>query len=430
MTINTENNKSICRYPWVHSYIGSQYERKICCISDDIHSEEKTETKDFWNSSVMKDVRKKMVAGEKIDACSVCYKNEEQNIQSLRQQSWNEHQIEEEELIADVISKTDENGSVSELPTYFDYRTIHCNLQCISCGFFYSSKHNSLFREMWGHAPKMYLSGKEFVIDYNFEDSMAQEIIDCLDQRRLTKIYWAGGEPMMSHVHWKVVDKLLEIQTVDPAYLDKIFIHYNTNLTRLQWKGKIIPELLEFYQPSIQASLDGTHETFEFCRDGASWETVSNNWKEYHSRLNKRNQFGLSSIMSAPVLMDIDRWFEFYEPYDPELHSHKLFGNITSDAYQGFLDIRLYPQQIFDRIVDHAIKRFEECSLRGKERTIAILKSYKLDKSNNPIYSDLEMLKMMKENWEYREKFLLGKHTFESLTAIIDPEVRDWYLSI
>jgi hypothetical protein len=69
--------------------------------------------------------------------------------------------------------------------------------------------------------------------------------------------------------------------------------------------------------------------------------------------------------------------------------------------------------------------------LRGKERTIAILKSYKLDKSNNPIYSpDTKMLKLLKEKWQYREKFLLGKHTFESLTAIIDPEVRDWYLSI
>jgi hypothetical protein len=68
--------------------------------------------------------------------------------------------------------------------------------------------------------------------------------------------------------------------------------------------------------------------------------------------------------------------------------------------------------------------------LRGKERTIAILKSYRLDKSNNPIYSDLEMIKLMKNNWQHREKFLLGKHTFESLTAIIDPEVRDWYLSI
>ncbi len=429
MTINTENNKSICRYPWVHSYIGSQYERKLCCISEDIVPEEKTQTKDFWNSSVMKDVRKRMIAGEKINACSVCYKNEEQNIQSLRQQSWKDHQT-EEEMISDAISKTEEDGSISELPVYFDYRTIHCNLQCLSCGSIYSSKHNSLFREMWGHAPKMWPSGKEFVIDYKFEDSMAQEIIDCLDQRRLTKIYWAGGEPMMSHVHWKVVDKLLQIQSEDPSYLQKIFIHYNTNLTRLYWNGKLIPDLLQFYQPSIQASLDGTHETFEFCRDGASWDAVSTNWKEYHSRLNEKNQFGLSSIMSAPVLMDIDRWFDFYEPYDPELHSHKLFSNITADSYQGFLDIRLYPQEIFDRIFNHAINKFENCSLRGKERTIAILQSYKIDKSQNKIYSDLETIKTIKKNWEYREKFLKGKYTFESLTAIIDPEVRDWYMSI
>jgi hypothetical protein len=169
MTINTENNKSICKYPWDHSYIGSQYERKLCCISDDIVSEEKTETKDFWNSAVMKDVRKKMIAGEKINACSVCYKNEEQNIESLRQQSWKSPQS-EEEMIAEVVSKTNEDGSTLDLPTYFDYRTIHCNLQCISCGSLYSSKHASLFSEMWNRRPKMFPSGKEFVIDYEFED--------------------------------------------------------------------------------------------------------------------------------------------------------------------------------------------------------------------------------------------------------------------
>lgn len=429
MTINTDTNKSICRYPWNHSYIGSQYERKICCISEDIHSAQKTKTSEFWNSEEMKKIRKKMIAGEKIDACNICYRNEEQNIESLRQQSWKDI-VPEEQLIADAISKTDEDGSVSDLPVYFDYRTIHCNLQCISCGTVYSSKHISLFNEMWGRNPKMHPSGEEFVIDYEFEDSMAEEIIECLDKRRLTKIYWAGGEPMMSHVHWKVVEKLLEIQSVDPEYIHKIFVHYNTNLTRLFWKGKLIPDLLKFYQPSIQASLDGTHETFEFCRDGASWDVVSANWKEYYSKLNDKKQFGLSSIMSAPVLMDIDRWFDFYEPYDPELHSHKLFGHINSHSSQGFLDIRLYPQEIFDRIINHAISRFENCSLRGRERTIAILESYKLDKAQNPIFSNEEVRRSIKKKFEYREKFLIGKHTFESLTSIIDPEVRDWYLSI
>jgi hypothetical protein len=235
---------------------------------------------------------------------------------------------------------------------------------------------------------------------------------------------------MMSHVHWKVVEKLLEIESVDPEYIQKIFIHYNTNLTRLFWKGKLIPDLLKFYQPSIQASLDGTHETFEYCRDGASWDAVSANWKEYHSKLNDKGQFGLSSIMSAPVLMDIDRWFEFYEPYDPELHSHKLFGHINTQSAQGFLDIRLYPQEIFDRIINHAISRFENCSLRGKDRTIAILNSYKLDKKQDPIFANKQLHHSIKKNSKYREKFLQGKHTFESLTSIIDPEVRDWYLSI
>jgi hypothetical protein len=53
-----------------------------------------------------------------------------------------------------------------------------------------------------------------------------------------------------------------------------------------------------------------------------------------------------------------------------------------------------------------------------------------MDKERSALYSNERILLKLKKNWEYREKFLMGKHTFESLTAIIDPEVRDWYLSI
>ena len=42
MTTNFKNNKSLCIFPWIENYQGSRYERKYCCISDDLKGLEKT----------------------------------------------------------------------------------------------------------------------------------------------------------------------------------------------------------------------------------------------------------------------------------------------------------------------------------------------------------------------------------------------------
>ena len=46
-----------------------------------------------------------------------------------------------------------------------------------------------------------------------------------------------------------------------------------------------ITEILEPFQPSIQASLDGTHETIEYTRDGCNWPDIQKHWKEYNEVL-------------------------------------------------------------------------------------------------------------------------------------------------
>lgn len=419
----TIDNKSICVYPWKHSYIGSRYERKLCCIAEDIDEHNKTTSEEFWNSEYMKKVRLKMIAGEQIKDCQTCYTRESQGIRSLREISFDSHGLTPQDLIDTTLP----DGSIQDYPNYFDYRTIHCNLQCVSCGEIYSSQHANLSLEL--HGKKDF----EFTIDYDFEDGMAQEIIESIRNRKLSKIYWAGGEPMMSHVHWKVVEELEKVRLEDPEFLYKIFVHYNTNLTRLQWKGKLIPDLISFYQPSIQASIDGTHETFEFCRDGASWDQVSENWKIYHSRLNDRNQFGIAPILSSPVIMDIDRWFDFFEPYDPELYCHKIYSSpeFIKRSYQGFLDSKYFPSEIFDRIIDHAIKRFENSNLRNKEAAINILRAEKQEKySNLQIYDDNESHKILKKQTLIRDKYRKTKRTYGELLNIIDKDAKEWFDSI
>lgn len=371
----------------------------------------------------MRDTRKKMVSGEKIDHCSRCYYFEDLNLPSLRQESCRHY--DSAEVLAGYNYDT---GEMEKGPTFFDHRTIHCNLQCISCGYVYSSSHITLHEKMWNKKI-------EFKPDQQFEENTGKEILDTIKRKECRNIYWAGGEPMMSNVHWGVVE-LIEKLSHDPEYSDylkTIGVHYNTNLTRLFWKGKHIPTMLEFQQPSIQASIDGTHETFEYCRDGANWESVSKNWDEYYAKLNKNSQFGIASVLSSPVLMDIDRWFDFFNKYDITVYNHKYICHPEQypDFAQGFLDIRLFPDNIFDKVLEHALNRFSQSTLRRSEHSVDILKSYIKEKEMyREIFGDRNLLQAIKKNSEYRDKFNRNGKTYPELLQIINQEAYEWYMTI
>lgn len=422
MSIDIATNNSFCPYPFTHSYIGPQYERKLCCISDDLPGLSKIPLEEFWNSEKMRDVRKQMVAGEEVKECSRCYQFEAVGVPSLRQESTK---------YADPIRLLNEydhvTGALSSPPDYFDHRTIHCNLQCVSCGSEYSSSHIIL-------KEKMYDQRTSFIIDPAYEKQCGDDIIQSINRKECKSIYWAGGEPMMSSMHWAVIEEMNRLAKLEEytEYLKHLGMHYNTNLSRSAWKGKLIPDLLEPFQPSIQASIDGTHETFEYTRDGASWSITAANWNAYYAKLNKNQQFGVASVLSSPVLMDIDRWFDFFEPYNIKVHNHK---HITeSQGYphgaQCMLDIRLFPKHIFDRVIDHAIDRFSKTNLIGAEKSIVILESYVNERQSNSIFDDEDMIRIIKTKSQYRDKFLRSPRTYEEVLKIIDPEAYDWYMSL
>jgi len=427
MTIDTNINKTICPYPWIHSYIGSHYEKKLCCIADDIDEFKKVPTKEFWNSDYMKTVRLNMLSGQKNDTCHTCYELEELGIKTLRLMA-SEAYVDRD---FDELFKTNKDGSINKNPEYFDYRTIYCNLQCISCGWTYSSKHISLHNKMWygddDNPNKIILN-----IDKEFEKVMLQEIIDSIRNKVCKNIYWAGGEPMLSHIHWGVISEMRRLRT-NPEYTEYIEhglqMHYNTNLTQLTYKNNSIPQLLEFNQPSIQASLDGTHETFEYTRDGAKWVDVEKNWHEYYKYLNKYKLMGIASVLHAPVIIDIDRWFDFFEQFDLLIYNHRYFHML--DMSSAFLDVCLFPKHIFDRVVGHAIERFENSSMRNAENSVAVLQSYIQERERNiDHYNNPESAIKCKAKTIFRDRYLITKRPFHEVLKIVDKEAYEWYQSI
>ena len=437
MTTNFKNNKSLCIFPWIENYQGSRYERKYCCISDDLKGLEKTTEEEFFNSVYMKETRLDMLAGTKRPECHACYQNEDNNILSLREEATFEQDGSLKNNFEELVQQTKEDGSVDMKPTYYDSRTIHCNLQCVSCGIVYSSRHIDLFLEMFGKDTldnargNGGTPGNPFKVDKKHEAQTAKEMEAGLEEKRITGFYWAGGEPFMSPVHWTVMEKILELKEKPgyKDYIDNLRIHYNTNLTRREWKRKPISQILNKYKHlRIEASLDGTHETLEYTRDGAIWNEIENNWKEFSEA---GITMEVASVLTAPVIFDVDRYIEFFEQWPGmRIANHLYMINQRDIGMQSTLDICFWPDHIFYPAMDKAVNAFKKSSFFNKEKTIDILNYYYKQKEElKSIFNNPKVLSAIKSKTVYRDEYQ-KTISLPDLLAITHPEAREWYLNL
>lgn len=186
--------------------------------------------------------------------------------------------------------------------------------------------------------------------------------------------------------------------------------------------------MLEPFQPSIQASLDGTHETIEYTRDGVSWEQIDKNFKEYFSLLNEGQQFGVATVTTAPVLFDIERYLEYYGKYNVYLHPHYNFCAIKQPkAMPGFLDIRLYPPDIFWPTIEEVKRKIKVSGLRGSQKWIDTLYRYELEYEDlRPVIEKAGYLEKLKAGQLYRENFNITRRSLTELYEITNPAAKEW----
>lgn len=400
--------EKLCIAPFVHSHVTARYERKLCCVAQPIDGMYKTTTDEYWNSEYVKQVRLDMKAGKLVSDCSFCWKHEDLGAPSLRQKLNAIYPVEK------IVAQMTEDGSMQVPPSYYDYRTITCNLQCVTCDDNHSSKHASIVREMFG-------KNSLHRVDVDYERKLGSEIIEGLRNRTVSNIYWAGGEPMLMASHWDVIEEMERLYA-DPSYRDYIAtfpMYYNTNMTTLYWKGRLIPEVLSKFNVTIWASIDGVEETFEYCRDGAKWEQVKQNWLIYKKHIPKTS---VTAVLSAPVLMDIDRFLDFFEENEGNSFNHEYEPN----EYKNLLDIRLWPQHLFDSIIEYAMERIRKHNLEGKDTTLSVLEMYKKQKSE---FVDADYAHIKREI-QRRDKFLKNSESFESLLRTIHKPAYEWYVGI
>ena len=308
---------TLCMAPWTHTYLSPQTERRMCCASREPaqNFQQYIDTSagtgryipitldQHWNSEHMRSVRRRMMAGETLPECDVC-NSKLLNTDVYRTYFWHlfKHKYD------DIWTSTDESGATTMKPVSWDYRFSNlCNFKCRTCGDMLSSAWESEQRQHnmidWSNPKNNWMLPAVKQEITAFQDSQIEaEFAQAVAEHRVEEVYWVGGEPLMYEQHWRYMR-----QIVDQGDGGLVYARYNTNLSRVRYRGiDLYSDILDHIRDwQICASIDGTGTIGEYIRTGLSWPVFLENFKQGVEHMRHPRQMRLDFTLTLPGMFEI-----------------------------------------------------------------------------------------------------------------------------
>jgi len=371
----------LCMAPWTHTYLSPQTERRLCCASRE-PAQNFTQYIDtalgsgdynpltleqWWNSEHVRRVRRTMMNGDIPDECQVC-NHKLLNTDVYRSYFWHltSHHYDK------IWETTDETGYTTMKPVSWDYRISNlCNFKCRMCGDMLSSsweaeekKHN-----MWDKTnPKnnwMIPEVKKQIQKFQTE-TVAQELYDAVEENRVEEIYWVGGEPLMFEEHWRVMQRIVDL---DQGH--RVYARYNTNLSQVDYKGlNLYTDILAHLRDwQICASIDGTGKIGEYIRSGLKWEQWLQNYKDAQAIQTNDRQMRLDFTLTLPGLFEVENMFWLSKELNTQLLAKVTFA-FSPDIIMSPLAL---PRNVLERILNDILIRIRPYVDRHQQPLIDVL---------------------------------------------------------
>ena len=248
---------------------------KPCCIIHEtqwpkINIRDNT-IEEYRRHPAVLDLQKKLQAGERPDACKVCWQYEDNNIKSLRQIENARH------YAGHRISL-----SIGNL----------CNYRCRICDPDSSSKLSKEWEVIFGE--------KSMKQDWYKEDHIWQDVLNNTTDLNCLQI--VGGEPFLLEIDQHI--KLLE-KCIETGAAQNMVLHYITNGS-VRPTQKLLDLMDQFKTVDMTFSMDGIEEQFEYNRKGGNWNTFTSNLFFMRDRYAPNQVLTISLTVSAFTVFYLD----------------------------------------------------------------------------------------------------------------------------
>jgi sulfatase maturation enzyme AslB (radical SAM superfamily) len=367
-------SNTFCILPWIHFATRPNGDMRLCCSSNasgagndhtvGLVKNESGNPANFgketpmsaWNNEYMRSVRTTMIEGNIPSSCSKCFEEESRGVSSKRMwetATWVQEGID----IPELISQTQQDGTIPEKLVYLDLRLGHtCNLKCVMCSPHDSSmwvpEHKKIFPLFQHPSIKDQMQWDQSTFNNYWHENpefwkeMYQQIPN------LKQVYFAGGEPLLIKEH-----KLFLEEIIRQGYADKILIRYNTN--GLLINDDIVELWKKFKKVKVGFSIDAIGERNYYIRYPSNWDTIVQN---LHKLDNTPDNIQVS-IATAIQILNIKHLPDFAK-WKVEQRFKKInFENVTAGIQAGggifnmhllyiptFLSIRCLPKEDKDEV--------------------------------------------------------------------------------
>lgn len=332
----------------MHSWAnGSVYP---CCVSNSAPEHtygnlNNSSLEELYNSKKIRELRTNMLNGVPTSTCQKCYDQESIGLRSMRENL--NHDYAKKHI--DLVDLTEEDGTVDSDKmklAYWDIRFSNiCNLKCRTCSIDFSSRwyddevelHNGNFDK-----PRILSIRKN-------TDTFFDEIESQLPY--IEKIYFAGGEPLITQEHWRFVNRLKELGRRD------VELFYQTNMSQINFKGNSALDIWNYFDTvNVIASLDASHALAEYMRSGTEWKQIEENLRLVRDNC-KQIRLKVSctvSVLNAHHVVDFYNYlvinnliapsmFEINPVYYPPWYEVKILPQALLDKYRNKID-KFLPQ--------------------------------------------------------------------------------------
>jgi hypothetical protein len=372
-----------------------------------------------WNSEHMKNVRLRMLAGETLPECEVC-NNKLLNTDVYR--DYFTHLFKNK--INQAFETTDDNGITTMRPVSFDYRFNNlCNFKCRQCGDMLSSSWEAEQKNhnMWSpeRQPWMVSPLREQIKQFQ-DTQIVKEFMSAVEDQRIEEIYWVGGEPLMWEIHWDSMSRIIEL-----GFQDRVYARYNTNLSRIDFKGKnLFRDILsKFKDWQICASIDGTGATGEYIRTGLKYNRFIDHFIQGLAFARHKRQMQLDFTITMPGLLELKNMFDLSQRLNAKLLTKVTFA---FDAKQLMSPMCL-PRPLLNIIIDENLDYIKKKATPLQQSLIDVLENMKNRPTFEEEYNDLEQIKQGKKRIE---KIDIIRKTDIKKILEQDKRILEWWNSI
>lgn len=284
-----------CHYFWSHVALFNGHTATPCCRYEHIKYVDGVRQPPFHkfttfteaiHSNKWKQMRTDSANGIKNPGCWKCYKEEANDITSLRQVANGFAADRKEHLELDFLEINLGN---------------HCNLACNIC----CSENSSLWEKDEDALSKI---SNEFERPSEIQPIESQFSLEAKDYEHVNIIKFVGGEPMIHPKFLSLLDFIIEHD-----FAKNISLQVFTNSSWIP-KSAIIDRISQFKKVTVSLSIDGVGVVNDYSRWPSKWETVDAAARTWIALSNNDDTFDVRweptiSVYNATTIPEMIEWW-------------------------------------------------------------------------------------------------------------------------